>query len=38
MVVYKQPPRSCAVQPDYVNGRVVCGSAYEDIHYKDLLG
>ena len=26
------------VQPDWVKGRVVCGSVYGDMHYKHLLG
>ena len=30
--------RSLAVQPDCLKGRVVCGTVYEDMHLKDLLG
>ena len=26
------------VQPDCLKGRVVCGTVYEDMHLKDLLG
>ena len=26
------------MQPDCVEGRVVCGTIYEDMHYRDLLG
>ena len=29
--------RSLTVQPDCLKGRVVCGTAYGDMHFKDLL-
>ena len=30
--------RSLTVQPDYLKGRVVCGTVYGDMHLKDVLG
>ena len=29
---------SLAMQPDFLKGRVVCGTVYGDMHLKDLLG
>ena len=44
--LYKMPPcmarnalgRSLAVQPDCINGRVVYGTVYGEMHLRDLLG
>ena len=30
--------RSLTVQPDCPRGRVVCGTVYRDMHFKDILG
>ena len=30
--------RSLAVQPDCLKGRVVCGTVYGNMHFKDILG
>ena len=30
--------RSLTVQPDCLKGRLVCGTGYGDMHFKDLLG
>ena len=36
-LVHGHSGSSLAVQPDCVKGRVVCGTVYRDMHYKDLL-